>query len=96
MRTAFLIDGGFFLKRYHRLQRSRTPREAARALHRMCLDHLLDKSKNAATPPRPIGHLYRIFYYDCPPLTNKAHNPITHRAVDFSRTPLAVCSSSRS
>jgi uncharacterized LabA/DUF88 family protein len=33
--------------------------------------------------------LYRIFYYDCPPLIKKAHNPITGRPVDFSQTPLA-------
>lgn len=31
--------------------------------------------------------LYRIFYYDCLPLDKKAHNPITKKAVDFSKTP---------
>jgi uncharacterized LabA/DUF88 family protein len=36
-----------------------------------------------------MSHLYRIFYYDCPPLTNKAHNPITRDAIDFSHTPMA-------
>ncbi len=34
--------------------------------------------------------LYRIFFYDCPPLTNKAHHPIRGKAVDFSRTPTAI------
>jgi len=89
MRPAFLIDGGFFLKRYHRLQGSRTPSEAAHALHRMCLDHLTGRTQGPNPRVRRLSHLYRIFYYDCPPLTKKAHNPITGRAVDFSRTPLA-------
>ena len=30
--------------------------------------------------------LYRIFYYDCMPLGKKAHNPISKKAVDFSKT----------
>jgi uncharacterized LabA/DUF88 family protein len=30
--------------------------------------------------------LYRILYYDCPPLDKKAHNPISKRAIDFSKT----------
>jgi uncharacterized LabA/DUF88 family protein len=82
MRTAFLVDGGFFLRRYHRLQGSRPPREAARALHWMCLEHLRKVSRHK-------DNLYRIFYYDCPPLTKKAHNPLTGNAVDFAKTPMA-------
>ena len=34
--------------------------------------------------------LYRIFFYDCPPLEKKAHNPITHRPIDFAKTPQAL------
>ncbi|GAA0584937.1 NYN domain-containing protein [Rhizomicrobium electricum] len=33
--------------------------------------------------------LYRIFVYDCPPLTKKAHTPLTKTAVDFSKTDAA-------
>jgi len=89
MRTAFLVDGGFFLKRYYRLQGSKTPLEAAQALHRMCRDHLVDKPRGPKSERRRISHLYRIFYYDCPPLTKKAHNPVTRRPIDFSQTALA-------
>lgn len=90
MPTAFLIDGGFFLRRYHRLQGSRTPREAAHALHRMCLDHLQERQRSGPeNRPHARRGLYRIFYYDCPPLTKKAHNPVTQAAIDFSKTPLA-------
>lgn len=31
--------------------------------------------------------LYRIFYYDCEPLSKKVHHPVTKRAIDFSKTP---------
>ncbi len=34
--------------------------------------------------------LYRIFFYDCPPLEKKAHNPISRRPVDFAKTPQAL------
>ncbi len=30
--------------------------------------------------------LYRIFYYDCIPLGKKAHNPITKKPIDFSKS----------
>jgi uncharacterized LabA/DUF88 family protein len=48
----------------------------------MCLLHL----RQGGTRRR----LYRIFFYDCPPLTKKAHNPVSGRSVDFSKTPLAT------
>lgn len=35
---------------------------------------------------RGAKNLYRIYIYDCRPLARKAHNPISKRAVDFSRT----------
>ncbi|GAB4061179.1 NYN domain-containing protein [Uliginosibacterium sediminicola] len=30
--------------------------------------------------------LYRIFFYDCPPLDKKMHNPITKKPVDFGKS----------
>jgi uncharacterized LabA/DUF88 family protein len=41
----------------------------------MCIKHLDDKNE-----------LYRILFYDCPPLSKKAHNPVSGKAVDFSKT----------
>jgi len=80
MKTAFLVDGGFFLRRYRRLRGDATPRKVARDLHGMCLDHLqkLGRDKN---------QLYRIFYYDCPPLEKKVHNPVNSQAIDFAKSP---------
>ena len=33
--------------------------------------------------------LYRILYYDCPPLSKKAHNPVTGKAIDFAKSDVA-------
>ena len=34
--------------------------------------------------------IYRIFYYDTEPFQDKGHNPITKKAIDFSKTPVAI------
>lgn len=93
LRTAFLIDGGFFLKRYYRLIGPKTPEAVAKGLHDMCCRHLYPRQRNNSTPTEPAtskrrSELYRIFYYDCPPLSKKAHNPVTGRPIDFSKTSL--------
>ncbi len=90
MRTAFLIDGSFYLKRYYQLKGSRSPLDAARDLHRMCRDHLLERRRPNHQQRKRRSFLYRIFYYDCPPLTKKAHNPVSGQAIDFSKTPMAI------
>ena len=84
MPTAILIDGGFFLRRFRACypQKDSTDAQAvARTAFELALSHL--DERNAA-----IRHdLYRIFFYDCPPLQKRAHYPVTRSAVDFSKTP---------
>ena len=78
VKIAVLIDGGFFVKRFNALfnkDRSMTGEEVAEHLYTMAHKHV--RSKNI---------LYRIFYYDCIPLGKKAHNPVSGKAVDFSKT----------
>lgn len=75
IKVAVLIDGGFFIKRFNALynrERKLTGSQIADMLYSMAMKHV--GAKNT---------LYRIFYYDCYPLDKKAHNPITHKAVDF-------------
>lgn len=78
--VAILIDGGFFLKRYRKLFNGwdHTPEDVAKALVKMCNDHL-----------SPKDYLYRIFYYDCLPLVKKAHNPVSKNSIDFSKSDAA-------
>lgn len=74
--TAIMVDGGFFLKRHGRCYgKGKTAQVVAKDLFTMCIEHLDNKSD-----------LYRIFFYDCPPLDKKAHNPVSNAAVDFSKT----------
>lgn len=82
MPTAVLIDGGFFVRRYRRLRGNAIPAKVAKDLHWMCLEH----SRQDGTKRK----LYRIFFYDCPPLSKKVHNPVSGRALDFSKTPTAA------
>jgi uncharacterized LabA/DUF88 family protein len=84
-RLAVFVDGGFFLKRL----RSHFPhidplnaKDVAAAIHSHSLRHLKQNNGNA--------ELYRIFYYDCPPLTKKMHYPISKKAIDFAKTDIAV------
>lgn len=80
-KTAILVDGGFFLKRYKYLSKAKTldPVRTVKDLFTMCMKHL--KQSNGGN-----HDLYRIFYYDCLPYDKKQHNPITGRAIDFSKT----------
>ena len=56
------------------------PQRTAKDLWEMCLKHLTQaKNENY--------DLYRIFYYDCLPYSKKQHNPLTKKAIDFSKTP---------
>lgn len=86
MPTAILVDGGFFIKRYRQIYPNagdQLPQKVAKNLHEICLKHLSSNQKETRG-------LYRIFYYDCPPLSKKAHNPATHKAIDFSKTAEAA------
>ncbi|RDD61870.1 NYN domain-containing protein [Ferruginivarius sediminum] len=85
--TAILIDGGFFLRRFSKVypdKDANDPAIVARTAHTMATQHL--KQGNGVA----VAQLYRIFFYDCPPLTKKVHNPISKRSIDLSKSPEAV------
>lgn len=82
-KVAILVDGNFFIKRhksYFRIKNKNyepTPKELAKALQRHCLKHI-DREKE---------ELYRIFFYDCKPLTKKTHYPLPpNKSLDCSKT----------
>jgi uncharacterized LabA/DUF88 family protein len=83
MPTAVFVDAGFFLKRFSRVYPTKDPTDSsivARTLHEMALDHLKQRGDAERR------ELYRIFVYDCPPLTKKAQFPISKRPIDFGKT----------
>lgn len=78
VKIAVLIDGGFFIKRFNTLynkDKKMSGAEVAEHLYTMAHKHVGNRNI-----------LYRIFYYDCEPLSKKAHNPISGKAVDFSKS----------
>lgn len=80
-RTAILVDGAFFLKRYRSINKIKLldPERTAKDLWEMCLKHLTQAKSETFD-------LYRIFYYDCLPYGKKQHNPITGKSIDFAKT----------
>jgi uncharacterized LabA/DUF88 family protein len=99
MATAILIDGAFFIKRFRTIEPKNAydPRRAAECAHRWACAHLtppLPRRNGAGDDLRPVRQrqrgqrrdLYRIFFYDCPPLDKKMHNPISGKAVDFAKS----------
>lgn len=75
-KVVFVIDGWFMRKRVYKLKAFYYdgPR-----IREYCKKHL-----------RSGDQLYRIFYYDTMPLDIKAHNPLTKKFIDFSKTPTAI------
>ncbi|SFU64835.1 NYN domain-containing protein [Halomonas korlensis] len=88
MPTAILVDGGYFIKRFRRIEPDNAydGQRAAECLHRWAVMHLNDGNGKRSRQGIHRRELYRIFFYDCPPLAKKMHNPITKKAIDFSQT----------
>lgn len=94
MPTAILIDGAYFIKRFRALEphNAYNAERAADCIFRWSVAHLSSSRGNGGGQARRQDRreLYRIFFYGCPPLLKKAHNPISKRAIDFSKSDEAV------
>ncbi|MEI7942666.1 MAG: NYN domain-containing protein [Candidatus Riflemargulisbacteria bacterium] len=82
-KTAILIDGGFFLKRYYVVY-GRSPMEdgadkVTKTISNICLEF----------QKKFEFDLLKIFYYDCFPYINSDKTPISGKTIDFSQTSLA-------
>lgn len=80
MEAAILVDGGFYRRRAQACLEEKTPQERATELVEYCLRHLSQKHQKF--------DLYRIFYYDCPPMSKSVYHPLLKTSVDFSKTEL--------
>ena len=81
-KTAILIDGGFYRKRAVILWGEKSPEMRAKELRAYCYEHL--KMKDGEIPRQ----LYRVFYYDCPPISRKVFHPLLGRTIDLGKTPM--------
>lgn len=76
-RTAILVDGGYYRKRAIELWgKEKTAQDRADELFSYCLLHLSE--------PNEPRDLYRIFYYDCPPMTREIVHPLTKERILFA------------
>ncbi len=69
MKTAILVDGGFYKLEALRLFGKKSPEARAAELVRYCQCHLLNSAEYEISAGKKIyakNDLYRVFYYDCP------------------------------
>nr|DAO88760.1 MAG TPA: hypothetical protein [Caudoviricetes sp.] len=78
VKTAILVDGGFYRKRAKLLFGNKTPAERAKELQDYCNKLLASKFENR--------NLYRIFYYDCPPSDKTIYHPFTKKSVNLKKS----------
>ena len=102
LKVAVLVDGGFFIKRYRQLYAKQNPdmtaKKVADDLFTIALSHVdYDRKKRKAKSTENhedekaiATSLYRIFFYNCPPLNKRHHQPISNKAIDFSKTEPAL------
>lgn len=89
MTTAVFIDGAFFVKRLrHYLPKDEhyNANKFADIAFTMSLRHLQLRQGQQKSD----DELYRIFFYDCPPLTKKLHYPISKKPLDLSKSDEAI------
>lgn len=78
IKTAILVDGGFYKVRAHYFAGDKSPEARAKELERYCWAHINDQED---------AELYRIFYYDCPPVSKKVYHPLTKTQIDLGKSP---------
>ncbi len=76
--TAILVDGGFYRKRAYHFWGEKNPKERADELYEYCRKLLHSASEQRI--------LYRLFYYDCPPISKIVYNPVTKKQLDLGKT----------
>lgn len=85
VRTAILVDGGFYRKRAKYLWGPKTAEERAKELAAYCQAHLHDKSSGEER------QLYRIFYYDCEPVGRRSvYHPLKKSNIELDKSDTYV------
>ncbi len=91
-KVAILIDGGYFLNRLPSVRRSidvSDPEEVVNSIRQLIHGHL-SQLNTVYRVPNHFQLLYRCFYYDALPYLERGHAPISNRAIDFSKSTVAI------
>lgn len=79
IKTAILIDGGFYRKRARTLWGKKSAIDRAKELSAYCQAHLHDNNE--------YRQLYRVFYYDCEPISRRSvYHPLLKSNVDLEKS----------
>lgn len=85
MKTAILIDGGFYRKKAEYLFGKKTASERIDEMLTYCKQHISQDDIDFNDE-----RLYRIFYYDCPPMSKKIYHPFLKKDIKFNESPLYI------
>lgn len=80
LKTAILVDGGFYRRRAQAVFGDMTAEDRAIELTNYCKRHLNTHGEN--------NDLYRIFYYDCAPSSKRIYHPYLKKQIDLGKTDL--------
>lgn len=82
-KTAILVDGGFYRKRARKIWGDADASARADELYDYCIKHITEPRDLKIEPGR--RSLYRIFYYDCPPVKSATvWHPLLKRSIHFN------------
>lgn len=76
-KTAIIVDGGYYRVRAQDLWGKKAAQARADELYEYCLMHI-------KLPAEPRD-LYRIFYYDCPPMMRSMIHPLTQKTIEYAK-----------
>lgn len=82
MKTAILVDGGFYRRRAQKVIGDISAQDRADELASYCKRHLNTHGESS--------DLYRIFYYDCPPSNKRIFHPFLQKQIDLSKSDLYI------
>jgi len=80
--VAIFVDAGFFNRIFTSHidpDMNMNPEKLAKEIWHYWIKHVDRKNGE---------ELYRIYFYDCPPLHQKAHHPITNKLIDFTKSDI--------
>ncbi|QSH94630.1 nuclease [Treponema phagedenis] len=93
-KISILVDGGFYRKQALHHFGKKSAHERVDELIKYCRMHLKERSQfdiisDSDGKQKRIyewNSLYRIFYYDCPPISKALYHPVLEKSIDFSKT----------
>ena len=83
-KTAIFIDGGYYRVRAAKLWGKKSPEKRANELYAYCMEHMKHVRNDEGN--ERDRQLYRIFYYDCDPISKVVYHPLLKKNIDYSKS----------